>query len=247
MNDLDTEDGKVTAATQPMSHRAACNAIATYAMNQLKWCDLAAVEVAGRRCGTPPPTKSTFDGFTRDEVDAARRAREEWFASHEAGGGQLDVLALTGVRTRERKKARSNAKRWPASRVAVFEVKVQRSDMLSDLRAQKLRRYEPQASHCYLAVAKSCLLCAERIEYRRGGITRVRWRVDPAAALEELDGLNLPEGWGVVLFESEGFVPSPSCIRNPTGKHLGALVVDDDILLALVEQVAVSLCYRAAR
>lgn len=55
------------------------------------------------------------------------------------GGGVLDVLGLT---------LKESVKR---PRIAVCEVKVSRADLLSDLRARKMLRYESQVSHCYLA------------------------------------------------------------------------------------------------
>lgn len=146
-------------------HRAGCHAAARWALRQT-WCDLAVVEIS-------------------------------------AGAGQLDVLALTTTLREDeraralerweqgRERARNLGYRYSASKprvprptVAAIEVKVSRSDMLADLRARKLLKYEPIATRCYLAAHRDCWLDP---------------KLKDKARVQELRELGLPDHWGVVL------------------------------------------------
>lgn len=80
-------------------------------------------------------------------------------------------------------------------RITVVEVKRTRSDLLADLRAKKLLKYEQGSTHCYLACTPECL----RLD-----------RQPINQALEELTKLGLPTKWGILIIKGD----SVTSVRN---------------------------------
>lgn len=70
------------------------------------------------------------------------------------------------------------------SRIGGFEVKVQRSDLLRDLRAGKMIKYEGVCTHCWLVVTEDCMQSTTK-----------------DAILAELQELGLPKHWGVLRYK----------------------------------------------
>lgn len=97
-------------------------------------------------------------------------------------------------------RAAARVARAVAPTIAVCEVKRTRSDWLADARAQKLRRYEPAATECWLLVAHGVVSGA-----------------DNAVASLTADGL--PDGWGVLLADPR--YSHPSRLRNATPHRAG--------------------------
>lgn len=120
----------------------------------------------------------------------------------------VDVLALSSPRAKELK-------------VAVCEVKKTRSDLLQDLRAKKMLKYQKGATHCYLAATPEAL-CAEK--------------KDRKAILADLSTRGLPSQWGVLLIRGEEI----QVLRNPT--RLDTITVTR--ILTLTRKIAKSFCYR---
>lgn len=98
---------------------------------------------------------------------------------------------LNGTQLEEVSAAVDSELPWPvapiyksrgAGRVAVFEVKRTRSDLLGDLRRGKMLRYEVAATHCYLAVGPDVL---------RGDWYGGTWA-------EQVTELGLPKHWGIL-------------------------------------------------
>jgi hypothetical protein len=103
------------------------------------------------------------------------------------------------------------------------------SDLRSDLRAGKMRRYQPQATECWLAVA-------DGVVSRKSGPGRDSdW-----LAMLEAEGL-LP-GWGALYVPTNGV---PWILRRPSA-HEGALVATEDRVRDLWTASARSLAYKAA-
>lgn len=195
---------------------------------------------------------------------ASQLLREEWAdaACWEVGvnGHQLDVIAVSATSSAEKEARRlatwESRARWARGhgrpepekpsriipRVAVVEVKVNRSDLLAGLRRGQLREYasdpKVQGTHFSLALWEEVLV---RAPGRVGW-----WRMeDQEAALADLTSLGVPEGWGVIrIARSAGrdrtlyvdTIRRPTRLRPPPdlGHRLG-----------LVETMARSLAYRA--
>lgn len=122
-----------------MTHDDACRAVVRWFLT-LRWCAVAIDEISGS-C-VPYPVKRPADRFApgyRAAHNAWFDAQKRWNASPEYGGGQLDVLAISRPEIRR-------------PRIAIAEIKVSRSDLLADLRARKMLRYQVQATHVYLAL-----------------------------------------------------------------------------------------------
>ncbi len=132
-----------------LTHQQTCEAVARWFLT-LAWCDLAVCEIAGR--AVPFPELGTLiNGHWPSKMSLperrARSARQRaWWKTPAAGGGILDVLALTTAR-----------KQVQRPRVAIAEIKVSVSDLRADLRAGKMLRYEPQGTHLYLAGPRTVL------------------------------------------------------------------------------------------
>lgn len=88
-------------------------------------------------------------------------------------------------------------------RICVIEVKRTRTDLLADLRVKKMLKYEPHASHCYLALGP---------EFDK-------------SILKELPTLGLPAHWGVILFQGSEFksIRAAHSIRKVTQSELTTL------------------------
>lgn len=146
-----------------MHHHQACIEIVSWALSK-PWCQMAVAEISGRSTARnkplPPPA-----GAGRDERKQYEQAVRSWRKSPDAGGGVLDVLAVTGPGR-------------PNPRVAIVEVKVSYRDLVADLRARKMLRYEPQATHVYLAATSDI--------WDRPGI------------IPELGERGLPAYWGLL-------------------------------------------------
>lgn len=99
------------------------------------------------------------------------------------------------------------------ARLAVVEVKRNRSDLLQDLKRGKMLKYERVASHCYLALHPSCLKAELQGPNQRALLKEQQ--------LVELEDLGLPVHWGVMLV-TEAKTPTPRSIRSarvPKGKE----------------------------
>lgn len=90
--------------------------------------------------------------------------------------------------------------------VAVVECKVSRSDLLADVREQKLRRYERAASECWIAAPLMAYAApsmrAPRLDVERLEPTGV------LALLESLHDDGLPSTWGVLIARPDGSMRS---------------------------------------
>lgn len=215
-----------------LTHRAACNRVAEYLMRTIRWCDLAVVEVAGRRTGELPPRPLHTMEDWRDDPDECRRKSSDYYAAERvfhsspaSGGGQLDVLALTLPEWKPRRKVRP--------RIAIVEVKVSRSDLLSDLRAGKLLRYEPQATHVYLAITGEAMLTPY-------GHTKAH----AAAWLADLAAKGLPTHWGVLRIPGWPHETVHS-LRQP-GRNPHACDPTPELRTRLAVKAAVSMAYKMA-
>ncbi len=113
----------------------------------------------------------------------------------------------------------------PSARITVVEVKRTRADLLQDLKAGKMLKYQDNATHCVLAATKEAL-----------GLNKLTVK----QALAELRKLGLPKTWGVWVLPTTG-KRKPRSISN--AKQLGKL--DLTFRDKLVESVAISLCRRA--
>lgn len=194
-----------------MTHKRAIEYVVAY-MHKQKWCYLAVDEIAGTRVSFPekePAHISPSGHWTRAHQDWTDR-RRTWLGTPAAGGGVLDVLALSE----------------PASsrpRIAIVEVKVTLADLLRDLRADKMRRYEPQASHVYLALGPGVFPGLEEKDLLRG-----------------LHHNGLPRFWGVITLGKRG-----KCrLARLPGKYPDAIEVTEKRLTHRIVRSARSMAYR---
>ena len=123
--------------------------------------------------------------------------------------GRLDAVAVSGSphetalyqrewgaeldRVMQGGRLRSGTSRPPVHRgdqVLVAEVKVQRSDLLADLRAQKMHGYTALATRCYLVICPEVLLLPSSAKAR-----------ELRAALASV---SVPDGWGVLVQRRPG-------------------------------------------
>lgn len=150
-----------------LTHQQTCESVARWFLTQ-RWCDVAVCEIAGRTTRNPdrPPEDPGWPRTT-EQHDAWRAAHNAWWdgdklwrASPAYGGGFLDVLAVS-----------ARGKKTP--RIAIAEIKVSLSDLRGDLRKGKMLRYEPQATHLYLA--------------------------GPEKVIEQAPDLGLPAWWGLMV------------------------------------------------
>lgn len=165
--------------------------------------------------------RATWEGQVARYVEA----RKAWVAAGEEG--------------RPPKRPSYPRRRWtdpkaaPAKgRVGVVEVKRTREDLLQDLRAGKLLRYEPYASQTWLAGTSAAL----RLEGRTA-----------EEVLEELGERGLPATWGVLLLPTtktrNGLLPSGTSVTSLRGARHRRDVPEPELRLRTVE-VARSLSYR---
>ncbi len=215
----------MTPRNEPLTHRAACHIVARYMMRRLRWCDIAVVEVEGRSTGEPPapPDVATHPYGTKAWWDY-QREYTAWRKTASAGGGRIDVLAFTLPGWKP------ELKRCP--RIVAVEVKTARPDLLTDLRKRKLLRYEPQATHVYLAITDATML----VEY-------VHWPCNGDVWLADLTAKGLPRHWGVIHIPETG---DPQVLRR-AGRNPHACEPTDDLRTRLALKAAISLAHRQAR
>jgi hypothetical protein len=91
--------------------------------------------------------------------------------------GYVDAIGITSHPRAKQKK------------ISVIEVKRTRSDLLQDLRKQKMLKYERTASHCYLAATTDALAFPKKTK---------------AEVLADLKARGLPVYWGVLMFCPDG-------------------------------------------
>jgi hypothetical protein len=123
----------------------------------------------------------------RDAKAARRLARKKGEAITAPLFGSLPAPSepawAAATRTRRAKAA-------PLPVVAVVECKRTRSDWLADAREQKLRRYEPASSECWLLVMPDVLALPEEMAQSREHVCA------------RLDGDGLPAHWGVLVLDA---------------------------------------------
>ena len=81
-------------------------------------------------------------------------------------------------------------------KISIVEVKVQRPDLLQDLRKRKMLKYEKYASHCYLAATKEAFAFT-----------------DLDSLLLDLEGRGLPNHWGILLLPNSSS-SGVTCLRK---------------------------------
>lgn len=172
-------------------HRRVCEVVARWCLGQ-SWCGLAAVE-----CGVPFGFADVLACSDPQRVPvcpehAIRSAREQ----KEQRARQLQLF-----RSGDHRAAARSGLRWrvppvlparkyePAPRVVIVECKRTRADLLGDLRARKLLKYQDTATHLYLAATPTAL----------GGRDR-------SSALMDLQSRGLPAAWGVLEVRGQDVV-----------------------------------------
>lgn len=113
----------------------------------------------------------------------------------------------------------SSSMRAKDRRVVAVEVKRTRADLLQDLRAQKLLKYERGSSHCYLAATPEAL-CLDK---------------GKAHVLKDLTTKGLPKHWGILVLGEKPYV-----LRNPRRIN----TIQPATIAALNRKIAKSFCYR---
>jgi hypothetical protein len=211
-----------TTVPEPVTHRDLCRRVARWFLS-LAWCDVVCWELGGYLL----------------EGEAARRQTltlEQAVVERETVGASVhDVVALM-TPTYQRELPRRRRGRVPLPRLAVAEVKRTRADLLGDLRAGKLLKYQAQASHCYLAAHVEALGVEQNTMHRPG----VR-----EEALHDLEMRGLPRTWGVLVLTNrwrrgKNWIHVESW-RNP--KRLPTVVTESD-RHNVTRQIARSLAYR---
>ena len=128
----------------------------------------------------------------------------------------LDVLAVTTARRT------GSAKAKVAPRVAIAEIKVRVSDLRSDLRARKMFRYQPQATHLYLA--------------------------GPEAVISRAERFGLPDWWGLVeVAPSKGRGATVVTVTRRPKRNPHAPEPTKELRAWWVNAAAISLAHRALR
>jgi len=120
----------------------------------------------------------------------------------------VDVLAISSPKAKELK-------------IAVAEVKKTRADLLQDLRAKKMLKYEKGTTHCYLAATPEALAYGKKSK---------------AEVLAELTSKGLPPRWGVLLVVGDQI----EVLRNPVRLS----TTTSQRILGLTRKIAKSFCYR---
>ncbi len=116
----------------------------------------------------------------------------------------------------------SSSPKKQSQRLTLCECKRTRSDLLSDLRAKKLLKYEAEATHCILVATKEAYL----------------WKQDKTKAdvLNDLKEKGLPDHWGIAVIEGSEI----TLLRKP--KKIQALTQEKKNEIVL--RVAKSYCYK---
>lgn len=122
---------------------------------------------------------------------AAKAAKKHGRLFEPVNVGHAPPAWLTGYRERSIKRLAG------PSLVVIAECKRTRSDLLADLRAQKLRRYELAASHCWLVATAEAL---------RGDASEIsRWQKDRDAAVAQTEADGLPATWGIAVVDDRAW------------------------------------------
>lgn len=159
---------------------------------------------------------------------------------HLGGGGQLDAVGLSTVAHLDKHRAMAKHRnsllpggrgKGPKPWIRAVEVKRTRPDLLQDLRAGKLLRYECQATHCYLAATAEAL---------------------GDDGPEQLTARGLPRTWGVLKLKPMILVPTRW--RKTERRHVAVEVVrsprrlptqvTDEHLHELAADIARSMAWR---
>lgn len=130
-------------------------------------------------------------------------------------GGVVDALGI------------STKAKHVRPRIVAVEVKRTRADLLSDLSAKKMLKYEAGSSHCILACTAAALDLNKRTERE---------------AVRDLHQRGLPASWGILVLPTSGR-KRPYFIRNPKQLHKFSHQRRQELL----ECIAISLCNRALR
>ena len=129
------------------------------------------------------------------------------------GGGFVDAIGIT------------SRPGLISPKILAIEVKRTRSDLLADLRKRKMLKYEPHATHCYLACTRESLLLKPRQRYK--------------TALEDMHSKGLPDHWGLILLPTKRFF-HPRLIRPPSGTRMAR----PEEIQRLTRHMARSFCNR---
>lgn len=155
-------------------HRAVCVQVAAWTLRQ-PWCGIAGVEIAIHKgfadvlAVSDPrrlPVNPEHTTQSKAETKAARAAYRR---------GEVHTPVVPALLRRRNSE--------PEPRVVVVECKRTRSDLLGDLRAKKMLRYEASATHCYLALTDEVLSTFPKV---------------PSALKSRLVELGLPRTWGIL-------------------------------------------------
>ena len=84
--------------------------------------------------------------------------------------------------------ALSTAKSNKHPRLAIYEVKRTRADLLQDLKARKILKYSQRATHCYLAATKEALGLDKKTT---------------SQVLTDLKQKGLPLSWGIIVLPTQ--------------------------------------------
>jgi hypothetical protein len=128
----------------------------------------------------------------------------------EFSGGFVDALAV------------STRKAKAPYRIAVAEVKRTRPDLLQDLRASKMLKYEKSSTHCYLAATPEAL-----------------GNLQDKEALEDLALRGLPPHWGVLVISGKACRSIRRAQRHKTLTYRS--------VISVTRKIAVSYMYRTLR
>lgn len=170
------------------SHRELCRIAAAWLLNQ-RWCHVAGYEVRGGggvldAVGVSCPLDTEAGDAVRAETERIKRHHREAVARWVDGGHK-------GKRPGLNQRWAIEPDRKGRTRIVAIEVKRTRSDLLADLRAGKMLRYEHDGSRCYLAIAEGAL-----------------------PDLSELAERGLPKHWGVLCFHEWGDTTHCSVLRH---------------------------------
>lgn len=237
----------MTATASEITHRDLCRVAASWMLG-LGWCDLACWEL-----GQVTPTAERDAATKRREAHHERlesvpygeehaRLHNAFYAA-EPKASVYDAVGLTiqalhagrlGYReARVKRESAAAARRGiaPAKvpnvtlpRLQIIEVKRTRADLLGDLRAGKMLKYERLASHCVLAGSAD----AFGVKPHEAATPRI---------LDDLASRGLPKHWGVARFYGSSLM----MIRNP--RRLATVITPED-RDAVVSRIARSMVYR---
>jgi hypothetical protein len=111
------------------------------------------------------------------------------------------------------------------TKIIAVEVKRTRADLLQDLRKQKMLKYEPNSTHCILAISHKVFKSNDKKDIKT-----------------ELKELGLPNSWGIVILPSNRYF-EPYMIKRP--KTLGQATSQG--IHKLTRQIARSFCNKSLR